>query len=85
MRLSSNMNSDTIVNFLEEYLEENTKMSEHNRHVIISAVKRMADDAAKVQMHTTHVIDLQSEIKELKEEITNLGYEMINQANLNDL
>lgn len=79
------MSNDAIVEFLEDYLENNTTMSEHNRLTISGTMRKMADDAAKAGMHATHVIDLQSEIKELKEEITNLGYEFINQANLNDL
>lgn len=84
MRLSSNMGNQAIADFLIKYLEDNTAMSEHNRLTIEGFLGKMVDDAAKTQMHLCHIIDLKSEIKELKEEIINLGYDMIDQANLND-
>ena len=66
MRLNSNMSNQDVVDFLLQYLEEETKMSEHNRLTIEGFLNKMVDDAEKTQMHLCHIIDLKNEINELK-------------------
>lgn len=65
------MTNTEVVAFVNDYMEEHTLMSAHSRFTLKHLLETMATDAdAKVA--------LESEIQDLK-------YEIINQANLNDL
>lgn len=72
------MTNTEVVAFVNDYMEEHTLMSAHSRSTLKHLLEAMATDADAKQ-------DAEKEIQDLKEEIKDLGYEIINQANLNDL
>lgn len=72
------MTNTEVVAFINDYMEEYTPMSEHSRSTLKQLLEEMAADADARQ-------DAEKEIQDLKNEIKHLGYEIIDQANLNDL
>lgn len=78
MRVNNGMTNTEVVTFINDYVEEYTRMSAHSRSTLKQLLEEMAVDADAKK-------DAEKEIQDLKSEIEDLGYEIINQANLNDL
>lgn len=78
MRINNGMTNTEVVAFINDYVEEYTQMSAHSRSTLKQLLEEMAVDADAKK-------DAEKEIQDLKNEIEDLGYEIINQANLNDL
>lgn len=78
MRVNNGMTNTEVVAFINDYMEEHTQMSAHSRSTLKQLLEEMAVDADAKK-------EAEKEIQDLKNEIEDLGYEIINQANLNDL